>query len=362
MKILIVANKDITLYLFRKEFIEKLVEKNYEVSILCPEGEKLEYFRKLGITIINYQLERRGKNPFNEIKVIRKFREVLKSVRPDFVFTYTIKPNLYIGMLSRAKKFKFIPTITGLGSSVNRKGFINLLIKHLYRYSFKKVHVAFFQNNDNLQWFHDNINKNIKTKLVSGSGVNLNQFSYSKLPEEEVTKFLFLGRIMKEKGVEELFQAAKILKLKYNESIQFTIAGFIEEDYLDLIQNLVNDNIILYVGFIEDTHNELIKHTALVLPSYHEGLSNVILEAQATGRPVIATDIPGCREAFVDGISGLKVRVKDVNDLILKLETFHILGYDSKNNMSIKGRQFVESHYDRDKVVRDYLNIIEIGD
>ena len=362
MRILLVANKDITLYLFRKEFIEKLVEKNYEVFILCPNGEKLEYFRKFGITIINYQLERRGMNPFNEIKVIRKFRKVLKSVRPDFVFTYTIKPNLYIGMLSRVRKFKFIPTITGLGSSANRKGYINFLIKHLYRYSFKKVHVAFFQNTDNLQWFNENISAKIKTTLVNGSGVNLTQFSYNQLQQDKVTKFLFLGRIMKEKGIDELFQAAKILKQKYNDAIQFTVAGFIEEDYRDLIQNLVNDNIISYIGFVDDSHNELIKHTALVLPSYHEGLSNVILEAQATGRPVIASDIPGCREAFVDGVSGFKIKVKDVDDLVLKLETFHNLGFGSKNNMSIKGRQFIETHYDRDKVVRDYINIIEIGD
>jgi len=243
-----------------------------------------------------------------------------------------------------------------------RKGYINFLIKRLYRFSFKKVHVAFFQNTDNLQWFFDNINAKIKTTLVNGSGVNLTRFSYNQLQQDKVTKFLFLGRIMKEKGIDELFRAAKILKQKYNDAIQFTVAGFIEEDYRDLIQNLVNDNIISYIGFVDDSHNELIKHTALVLPSYHEGLSNVILEAQATGRPVIASDIPGCREAFVDGVSGFKIKVKDVDDLVLKLEAFHNLGFDSKNNMSIKGRQFIETHYDRNKVVRDYINIIEKGD
>ncbi len=361
MKILIVANKDITIYLFRKEFVEELIKLNYKVYILCPYGNKLEHFRNLGVNLIDYSIDRRGKNPFTEFRVLLKYNQVIKKIHPDYVFTYTIKPNIYMGIISRLRRIRFVPTITGLGSSLNQKGFLNRLIISLYRISFKRAYVAFFQNVENIEWFKTNINNKIHTCLVSGSGVNLDKFKYSELIPTLETRFLFLGRVMKDKGVQEFFTAARILKQKYLDNMQFKVAGFIEDDYRIDIEKLQSDGILTYIGFTNDTYSELIECSALVLPSYHEGLSNVLLEAQATGRPVVASNIPGCKETFIDGLSGLSVKVKNSDDLLEKMEHFHLLSDENKIKMSKNGRTHVEQNFDRKKVVREYISIIENG-
>lgn len=358
MKILLVANKDITLYLFRKEFIEELVKLKHDVYILCPEGDKLEYFINLGVNVMYYPLDRRGKNIFREIKVIRNLYKYIRKIKPDYVFTYTIKPNIYVGLISRILKFRFIPTITGLGSSIIKKSIIRRIIIALYKISFKKCYVAVFQNLSNLDWFKMNINNEMNSILVNGSGVNLERYYYVDILDNTKTIFLFLGRIMKEKGVEEFFEAAKFLKEKYKESIEFRMAGFYEDNYESKVKLLDEKGIIKYLGFIDDSKLEIINCTALVLPSYHEGLSNVLLEAQSIGRPVIATNIPGCYETFIDNYSGYLVNVCDVNDLIEKLEKYHLLPMKNKIIMSLNSRSNVEKKFDRRNIVKDYLNLI----
>jgi galacturonosyltransferase len=358
MKILLVANKDITLYLFRKEFIEELIKK-YEVHILCPQGDKLSYFESLGVKLHYYELDRRGKNPLNELKVLLTLKKKIKNIKPDYIFSYTIKPNIYVGLISCFMKCKFVPTITGLGTVNQNKGLLSKIIKKLYKISFKKSYIAVFQNSNNLNWFKTNVNNKVNTLLVNGSGVNLTKFSFVTLEDTPVTSFLFLGRIMKEKGIEEYIEAATTIKNRYGNKVIFSVAGFMEDDYKDQLEASQNNNIIQYLGFIEDTQNILINHTALVLPSYHEGLSNVILEAQATGRPVLASRIPGCIEAFEDNLTGISFTVKDTMDLINKLDYFIGLSFNDKKNMSFNARKFVEDKYSRAGVVQKYLDVIE---
>lgn len=358
MKILLVANKDITLYLLRKEFIEKLLELNYEITILCPHGDKLEYFQKNGCKLIDYKIDRRGKNPLKEISILFRFNKVIKKLKPDFIFTYTIKPNIYVGIIARFRNIKFIPTITGLGSALNSKTFVSTLLNNLYRFSFKKSYVVVFQNKTNQTWFRKNINNKVKSILVNGSGVNLSKFIYSEPQTTKQTSFLFLGRIMKEKGIDEFIQASKIIKEKYGDSIIVKLAGYFEDDYNELIKELERSNIVQYLGFVEDTFTLIRSCSVVVLPSYHEGLSNVLLEAQAIGRPVIASDIPGCTETFIQGLSGFNVKLKDANDLANKMEEFHKLDFKSKIQMGLYGRKHVETNFDRNSIINEYLKIL----
>jgi galacturonosyltransferase len=361
MRVLLVANKDITLSLFRKEFIEELIILNHEVYILSPYGKKLDYFSSIGAKLIDYSIDRRGKNPLSEVKILVKFNRIISEIRPEYVFTYTIKPNIYMGIISRFRSMRFIPTITGLGSTLNHKGILKHIILRLYKISFKKTYIAFFQNTVNLEWFKSKINNRINTRLVNGSGVNVDKFMYNKLILTGITKFLFLGRIMKDKGIEEFLSVALKLKNKYHNEVEFIIAGFIEDDYNNQIQKMQTEGIVKYLGFVDDTYNVLIECTVVVLPSYHEGLSNVLLEAQSVGRPVIATDIPGCRETFIDGKSGLAVKVKSSIDLYEKMEHFHLLSDNQKIEMSINGRNHIEKIFDRRKVIYEYVNVITNG-
>lgn len=357
MKVMFVANKDITLFLFRKELIEKVLEDKHEVVILCPDGPKMKYFIELGCKHINIPIDRRGKNPLKELITVRLINKSIRIVKPDVVFTYTIKPNLYTGLVRRIKKFKFVPTITGLGTAVNNKGLLSSTLKLFYKVSFKKAYQIFFQNKTNLEWFKEKINQKSKVVLVEGSGVNLNYFKYVEIQEKKVTTFLFLGRIMKDKGIDELIEASTLLKQKYKDEIKIRVAGFFEENYEEKFDSL--KNIIDYVGYLDDTRDELTNCTALVLPSYHEGLSNVLLEAQATGRPVIASNIPGCIETFINGISGFAVQSKNAIDLANKMEEYHLLPFTEKVVMSKKSRQYIENRFNREDVVRAYNDLLK---
>lgn len=358
MKILLVVNKDITLYLFRKEFVEELIKTGYQVSILSPYSEKLEFFREIGCNLIHYKINRRGKNPFAELRAINKFSKVIIRIQPDYVFTYTVKPNMYMGIISRYKKMKFIPTITGLGSAINNKGVLSFFLKQLYRFSLKKAYIIIFQNTYNQAWFQNNINNKAKTLLVNGSGVDLKIFDYSEALPSSQTTYLFLGRIMKDKGIDELIAASISIKDKYGDSTVIKLAGFYEDDYEKIIKEMETKKIIQYLGFVDNTSSLLKNCSVVVLPSYHEGLSNVLLEAQAIGRPVIASNIPGCKETFIDEVSGFSVNVKDALDLTAKMIKFHELSSLEKIKMGIKGREFIKKNFDRKDIVQEYMKII----
>ena len=359
MKILLIANKDVTLYLARREFIETLIKLNHKVFILCPYGEKLAYFESIGATLINYKIDRRGMNPIKEIKLIVIYRKVLKSIRPDYTFTYTIKPNLYTGLIANFINVKYFPTVTGLGSSISNRGFKKFLISILMKLSFKNAEAIFFQSQHNKSWYEQEINNKTKTILVNGSGVNLVKYNYFEPEISKITTFLFLGRIMKEKGIDELLYAAQLLKIKYGDLIQIKIAGFLEDKYYKKLSQMQDKNIIEYLGFVDDTYQIIRLSSAIVLPSYHEGLSNVLLEAQAVGRPVIASKISGCIETFIDGESGYSVKEKNGDDLFLQMEKFHLLSFELKQKMGRIGRNHVEKNFNRDDVLKKYLSIIK---
>lgn len=358
MKIMLIANKDVSLYLFRKEFVDELVNNENDVIIVCPYGKNLEYFKNIGCQLVNYKLNRRSINPINDFILLIKYYKILRKYKPDYVFTFTIKPNIYIGIIRRFINIKFFPTITGLGTSISSEGLLYKFMIILYKISFKKAEVVVFQNKTNLEWFNKNIKLNILSKLVNGSGVNLEKYSYKPYTATS-TKILFLGRIMKEKGIEELIDASMKVKKIYGNEIEILIAGFFEENYESKINEMVQEGIIRYLGYIDNTIDLISECSAVVLPSYHEGLSNVLLEAQSIGRAVIASRIPGCVETFIDGISGISVNVKDSHDLFNKIVFFHLLKREDKIKMGLAGRNFVEKHYDRNKVVQDYIKLIK---
>ena len=151
MKVMFVANKDITLYLFRRELIEKVISEEHDVIIVCPKGNKVDHFLSLGCSYVDLPIDRRGKNPLKELKSIFKINSLIKKNKPDIVLTYTIKPNLYVGLIRRFKKFRFIPTITGLGTAISTNDFLSQLLTWIYKLSFKKAYTVFFQNNSNLE-------------------------------------------------------------------------------------------------------------------------------------------------------------------------------------------------------------------
>ncbi len=356
-KILILANNDLGLYNFRRELIEKLISDGHKVIISLPYGDRVGDLVELGCVFREMSIDRHGTNPIKELKLISKYKKLIKEEKPDFVFTYTIKPNIYGAIACRKYKVPCIVNITGLGNAVEKKGLMQKVCVILYKYALKKVKKVFFQNAENMQFFIDNKIVVNKHDLLPGSGVNLQRFTVKPYPTNTDISFAFIARIMKEKGIEEYLETAKTIKGKYPNTV-FHICGYCEQDYEEELKNLHSENVVNYHGLIKDVHGFLENVHCVVLPSYHEGMSNTLLESSASARPIITSDCAGCREAVDEGVNGYLVKVKDTNGLINAVEKFILLSNDERAKMGLLGREKVEREFDRKIVVNKYLDEI----
>lgn len=355
--VVILTNSINGLYSFRKELVLELIELGFEVIIASPADKKIEFFLEKGCKYIETDINRRGVNPIQDIKLLRKYIKILKNVKPKIVLTYTIKPNIYGGIACQLLNIPYISNITGLGTSIENKGLIQNISLNLYKIGLKKSKCVFFQNEANLTYFEDeNITKG-KSRLLPGSGVNLEQHKFEEYTYQSNLKFLFIGRVMKAKGVDELLEAAEMIKQNFPE-IQFELIGSKEEDYTEILSELEKKGIIKYLGRQEDVHQYIKKCHAVINPSHHEGMSNVLLEAASAGRPVLASDIPGCKETFDNGESGYSFEVKNIESLIDSISKFIELPYEKKKMMGQAGRRKMEKEFDREIVIAAYIEEI----
>lgn len=354
MKILIIANSDKGLYNFRRELLQHLVQE-HEIHVCLPKGNCFEKITELGCRYHSVEFDRHGTNPIKELRQISYYKKLIKQVMPDVVFTYTIKPNIYGGMACTALKVPYFCNITGLGTAIENPGIMQKITMLLYRLGLKKASHIFFQNSQNLDFMlKSNVIKGNYT-LLPGSGVNLKNFTFMDYPTDKTNiNFLFIGRVMKDKGIDEFLSMAKQVKSKYPNT-NFDIVGMIDGDYEQIISNAVEEGYVNYHGQQNDVKPFIKNAHCVILPSYHEGMANVLLESAASGRPVIASDIAGCRETFDDGISGLACNVKSTESLIKSVEKFINIPYEQKIQMGIAGREKVEKQFDRQIVIDTYL-------
>ncbi len=357
-KILIITNHSYMLYQFRRELIQKLLEK-HEIVISMPFVKKEDEFQKMGCRCIETEVDRRGINPITDLKLLKTYSKIIKSEKPDLVITYSIKPNIYAGIVCRFKKIPYAANVQGLGTAFQKKG-LAFFVTMLYKFAFGKVKTVFFENEANAEEFQ--VRKIIplsKQTILNGAGVNLEYYSYEEYPQEEnEVHFLFVGRIMKEKGVDELFASMRRLKKEYKDKIILDMIGFFEDEYKAVVEKLVEDNIVVFHGFQEDTRPYYKMAHCVVLPSYHEGMSNVLLESAASGRPVITSDIPGCRESVDDGKTGYLCGAKNQKSLYEKMNQFIQLSFEEKKKMGKDGRTKMENEFDKKSVVRDTIDAI----
>lgn len=358
LKILILTNSINGLYSFRIELIEELLTREFQVAISAPFDKRTNYFKDIGCNMIETSINRRGINPFADLKLLLSYLKLINK-KTDIVLTYTIKPNIYGGLACRLRGVPYIANITGLGTSIENKGAIRTISLFLYKVGLKKAHAIFFQNKSNKEYFIKNqiVNENVSRK-IPGSGVNIDYHIFEEYPtNDEIIKFLFIGRIMKSKGIEELLKAAQIIKNIYPKT-EFHFVGGKEENYDVKLNNLTKKGIIHYHGRQENVHYFIKNCHATINPSYHEGMSNVLLESASTGRPVLASNIPGCKETFDEGISGYGFEVRNVDSLVETIVKFIQLPYENKKQMGLAGRLKVEREFDRQIVVNSYMDEI----
>ena len=361
MKILILTNHQLGLYKFRKELLEAMMAEKYKVYVSVPKDEFTQELRNIGIVVIhNKYMERRGTNPIHDLILLNYYRWLIRKIRPDVVLTYTIKPNIYGGCLCGMMGIPYIANITGLGTSIQNGGALQVLTLLLYRIGLRKAQRIFFQNEENFKYMfrHKAVN-NTKINILPGSGVNTDLHGYEPYPESD-RKIVFttIGRIMRDKGIDELLNAASEIKERHPKVV-FRLIGDFDEEYENKVKRLQEKGIIEYLGFQKDIHSFVADSHAIIHASYHEGMSNVLLEAASTGRPVIATNVHGCIETFEPDITGIPFEPKNTDSLIRAVEKFLSLTQKEKVEMGRAGRKKMVQEFDRKIVIDKYMSEIK---
>ena len=356
-KILILANNDIGLYKFRKELIKELLKEN-EVYISLPYGKFVSELINIGCKFIDTEISRRGTNPITDFKLVMKYKSIIKKLKPNVVLTYTIKPNVYGGLICRILKVPYIVNITGLGTAVENGGVLQSITLFLYKLALRATSCIFFQNKENAEFISSKEIVGGEQRLIPGSGVNLKDYYTLDYPNDEKINFLFISRIMKQKGIDQYLEAAEYIKDKYPNT-EFHILGFCEEEYENKLKVMQDKRIIQYHGMQNDVRKfHEISHCTIHPTYYPEGMSNVLLESAACGRPIITTNRSGCREIVDVEINGYVVEQQNSGDLIDKIEKFLKLSFKEKRQMGLAARQKVEKEFDRQIVIDAYLEEI----
>lgn len=360
--IMILTNSDSGLYDFRKEILKKLIDKGYRVIVSLPVGNYQNRIEQLGCEFVATAVNRRGMNPLKDAFLFLKYIKILRKYKPDAVLTYTIKPNTYGCIACRILHIPYIPNITGLGTAFENPGMVQKIIIMLYKIALKKASCVLFQNEYNKRFVEEKGCIYGKTRLLPGSGVNLTEHVFSPYPsEEKEIRILDVMRIMRAKGANELLAAAPLIHAEFPKAI-FEIAGSYEKEsraeYEPMIKDLQDKGILRYYGYREDIQQIMENSHIIINPSYSEGMSNVLLEAAATGRPVIASAINGCKETFREGITGIGCEVKNSKSLLQALRMMLGKSADDRAQMGRAGRDYVKQRFNRDIVVTIYLEEI----
>lgn len=357
-KVLFLVNHSYTIYNTRKELVKKLLDEGYEVYISSPYGDSLNTLIEWGAHYIETDFDRHGKNPLDEVKLLSFYQKIIRDIKPDFILSYTIKPNIYGSIAASRAKVPIIINITGLGTAVEEPGILQRVIIQAYKFAFKNVKTIFVQNNSNKQFFEKNNIHPEKLKLIPGSGVNIEEFNVVDFPTDEKIGFVFVSRVMKEKGIDQYLDAARYIRKKYPKT-EFHICGFCEEDYKDILDEEVNAGNVIYHDWVDDISAVYRTVQCNILPTYYpEGMSNVLLESCASGRAIITTNRPGCGEIVEDGVNGYVIPSQNSEKLIEAIEKFLALSNEERKEMGLAGRRKVEKEFDRQIIVDAYMKEI----
>lgn len=361
--VLILGNLDSGLYDFRKEVLTALLEAGYSVHVSVPDTGYLSRIKALGCICHGTVMERRGMNPVKDFKLFLFYLDLIKKVRPGVVLTYTIKPNIYGCLACRLLGVPRLVNITGLGTALENEGMLQKMLVCMYRESLRRADCIFFQNERNRDFMIGKgcVAKDENIRIIPGSGVNLSEHAKKPWPIEKEIRFLSVMRIMKDKGIEELLAAAQVIHREYPDTV-FELVGSYEEEteaiYKPQIEHLQSEGIVRYYGYRDDVDYFYGRCQAVVHPSYHEGMSNVLQEAAASARAVLAGNISGCREIFEDGVSGIAFETRNTDSLVNALRSFLSLTEEERISMGKRARSHVEKHFDREKVVAAYLEAV----
>ena len=362
-RVVLAGNSSWNIVNFRGGLIHALKAAGYEPMVIAPVDPAAEQrMADMGVERIVIGMERSGLNPFAELRLMLTYRRLLKNLRPIAYLGFTIKPNIYGGIAARLTGVPLIANISGLGTVFLKRGWLQALVSRLYRFAFKRAVVTFFQNPDDLAVFVDRgLVNQAQARLLPGSGVDLERFQPAP-PMPGPDTFLFVGRLLGDKGVREFVEAARIVQSEVPEA-RFQLLGPIDEGNRSAVtkrevDHWVAEGTVDYLGAAEDVRPYIGRATAVVLPSYREGLPRSLLEAAAMARPLIASDVPGCRELVEPGVNGFPCEVRNASSLAKALKMIMKTSGEARSRMGEASRQMVERHYSQTVVISAYLDVL----
>lgn len=362
-KVLISVNSAWNIANFRSGLIQALQAEGWEVVAAAPPDEYVDRVRELGCRFVPVAMDSAGTNPARDLALHRRFKDVLREERPDVFLGFTIKPNIYGSLAAHSLGIPVVNNVAGLGTAFIRRNWLTVLARNLYKIALRKSHTVFFQNDEDRRYFLEgNLLRAGQTDRVPGSGVDLARFQQTPMPARAVDEplhFLFVGRVLRDKGILEYVDAARRVRAT-GVVADFAILGPVDVQNRTALCNAdvdqwVAEGVVRYLGTTDDVRPYLQAADCVVLPSYREGVPRTLLEAASIGRPLIATDAPGCRDVVDDGINGLLVRVGDGADLADKCMHLAALGSDERARMGRASRAKAEAEFDEQLVTRKYV-------
>ena len=369
-KILITANTTWNLVNFRRGLMSALVSNGFEVVAVAPVDEYCSGVLALGCRYLPLEMDNQGTQPLRDLVLLLRYLKMLFDERPDVLLTYTVKPNIYASLAARLAGVPVINNVSGLGTAFIRGGWLGTMVSVLYRVALQKSRCVFFQNEDDQQVF---IGKGLvssgKTELLPGSGIDLVHFSpdavsvTSPLQREGQLLFLMVARLLWDKGVSEFVEAARLVKEVYP-GVRFQLLGFLDVKNQTAVPRAdvdawVEEGTVEYLGTSDDVRPFIAAVDCVVLPSYREGTPRSLLEAAAMAKPLIATDVPGCREVVTEGDNGLLCQVRNSQDLADKMLSFIAMPASSRLRMGSQSRLLAETRFDQVIVIKKYLQVIQ---
>ena len=363
-RIIISANSCWNLVNFRIGLIEKLIKNNFKIYIVAPKDYTTFKLKKIGCIFYDIKIDRKKKNIFDVIKNIFFYFKIIKKINPSVFLAFTIKPNIYGSIVCSYLNINYVNNITGLGTTFLGNKVIKKIISLLYFIALRKSKMIFFQNKDDYKLFYEQkiLNKNNFSKVIPGSGIEIKNLKNYKNNNKKII-FLFIGRLIKHKGIYELISAIKKVK-KLNSNIDFHILGSNDKNNSypvpdKLLHLWIKNKYIKYFGFKKNIKPFLNKADCVILPSYREGMSRALLEAALNYKPLIASNVPGCKDLVKNNINGFLCRPKDTNSLANAINKFILLSKKQKLLFGINSRKLVVKNFDQKIVINKYLQVIK---
>lgn len=364
MKVAIVINTSWNIYNYRLGLIKTLIEQGHQVCAIAPKDEFSDELTKVGCQYIPIEMDNWGTSPFKDIKLVADFYKIYKSLQPDVIFHYTIKPNIYGTVAGRLLKIPTISNVSGLGTVFMKETLITKLVKRMYKLAFRFPEKVFFQNEEDKEFFEaQNLVEKGRIEILPGSGVNTDYFAPNSPEKNGKFTFLMVSRLLYDKGVVEYVEATRQIQ-NNGKIVEFQILGGIDPGHVrgipsENIDAWVEEGLVNYLGTAKDVRPYIEKADCIVLPSYREGTPRTLLEAASMEKPLLATDVPGCNNVVEDNINGYLCKAKDIDDLASKMKQMVKTSDEQLLKFGQNGRSMVKSRFDEKIVIQKYLETLD---